>query len=132
MAGTACRALQRKGEVSIPAKAGELLGQLAGFGFKGVEVARGVRKDGAKAGVKFDGAGLPNDFGEVGSGDARSGKDEDAVARGGDEFGEFGSASESGFRASGSENSGSAGLHDRFKRALQVRRFVEGAVKRHG
>src|SRR5690242_21647813 len=81
------------------------LRQFADFGFEGGVVAAGVGEDGAEASVELDRAGLLNDLGNVGSGDAGPGKDEDAVSRGGDEFGEFCGSLQSGFCASRSENS---------------------------
>src|SRR5215831_1030730 len=113
-------------------KAGELVRQPTDFGGEGIKVARGVGKHGAEARVKFDGPGFLDDFSKIGSGDARSGKDEDAVAGGSDEFGEFGSALQGRFRACRSENSCGGGLDDRFERSLKDRSFVERAVKRYG
>src|SRR5881227_1638882 len=64
----------------------ELVHQFSDFGFKGGGVAVGVGKHGAKAGVKFEGARLSRDLGNIGMGDAGPGKDQDGVPRRRDEF----------------------------------------------
>lgn len=121
----------------------ELIRQFADFGLEGGVVARGVGEEGAEAGVEFDGAGFLGDFGDVGGGDAGAGDDDDAVrlhgtcdtrdavAGGGDEFGELCGSLQSSFRARRSEDSCGAGLDDGFERAHEVGNFVERAVKRH-